>query len=377
MTYTDAEITARVPANYSGGADVVVTNPSGKSGISQFTYTGPTTIHVSTQGNNGNNGLTQGSAKRTIKAGVDAARSGDTTLIILGEGIYGEGDVLDFKGKDITLRSADNGSVTIKTGRLTTISNVVVRIEPGNNSKIIIGLLAPSIDFVANSDRFLNVTLAEIHGSTGESVTVPLQVDSTNGLAGGEICIAYNSTVLRASDVSSNPNVSIESNISEPGMVHITFASADNLDGETVAEIRFDILADGISPLTLQKLELYQPDYLLVESQKVDRLFNSWVMPPKHNALLQNFPNPFNPETWIPYQLREGNEVKIQIYNAAGDLVREMDLGHKPAGFYVSSDRAAYWNGRNNFGTPVTSGVYFYSIKAGDFSDVRKLVVLK
>jgi flagellar hook assembly protein FlgD len=93
--------------------------------------------------------------------------------------------------------------------------------------------------------------------------------------------------------------------------------------------------------------------------------------------LLQNFPNPFNPETWIPYQIKEASEVKIRIYSAAGELVRELDLGSKLAGVYVTHDRAAYWDGRNASGEEVASGIYFYSIRAGDFAAVRKLTVLK
>ena len=90
-----------------------------------------------------------------------------------------------------------------------------------------------------------------------------------------------------------------------------------------------------------------------------------------------DFPNPFNPETWIPYQLKEGDEVRIRIYNIAGDLMRELELGYKPAGLYVSCDRAAYWDGRNTVGEKISSGVYFYSIQVGDFAAVRKLILLK
>jgi flagellar hook assembly protein FlgD len=93
--------------------------------------------------------------------------------------------------------------------------------------------------------------------------------------------------------------------------------------------------------------------------------------------LLQNYPNPFNPETWIPYQLHEASEVVIRIHNVTGELVREIKLGYKPAGLYVSQDRAVHWDGKDKFDMPVASGVYFYSIQAGSFSAVKKLIVLK
>jgi hypothetical protein len=93
--------------------------------------------------------------------------------------------------------------------------------------------------------------------------------------------------------------------------------------------------------------------------------------------LLPNYPNPTNPETWIPYQLGEDANVTIRIHNAAGQLVRTLDFGHRPVGFYTTKDKAAYWDGRNEHGEKVASGVYYYSIYAGDFSDVRKLILVE
>ena len=98
---------------------------------------------------------------------------------------------------------------------------------------------------------------------------------------------------------------------------------------------------------------------------------------PKETALLANYPNPFNPETWIPYQLSEPAEVMVTIYAANGAVVRTLDLGHRRAGSYESRGRAAYWDGRNAAGEPVASGVYFYTLSAGDFSATRKMVIRK
>ncbi|MBM3240476.1 T9SS type A sorting domain-containing protein [Candidatus Poribacteria bacterium] len=98
---------------------------------------------------------------------------------------------------------------------------------------------------------------------------------------------------------------------------------------------------------------------------------------PQKNALLQNYPNPFNPETWIPYQLKESATVVIRIYNVSGQLVRLLDIGHRQAGFYVDKMKAAYWDGRNESGERVASGVYFYQLEAGNFFAVRKLTIIK
>ena len=99
--------------------------------------------------------------------------------------------------------------------------------------------------------------------------------------------------------------------------------------------------------------------------------------PPKETVLLANYPNPFNPETWIPYQLSEAAEVTVTIHASDGKLVRTLELGQRPAGIYQTKGRAAYWDGRNTLNEPVASGVYFYTLTAGDFSATRKMVIRK
>ena len=98
---------------------------------------------------------------------------------------------------------------------------------------------------------------------------------------------------------------------------------------------------------------------------------------PEKTALLANYPNPFNPETWIPYQLAEPSTVTLHIYAVSGALVRMLDLGHQPAGIYHQRSRAAYWDGRNQVGEPVASGVYFYTLTTGDFTATRKMLIRK
>ena len=98
---------------------------------------------------------------------------------------------------------------------------------------------------------------------------------------------------------------------------------------------------------------------------------------PAETILGQNFPNPFNPETWIPYQLEKSADVSLQIYDTSGRIVRTIDLGFKSQGFYMTRSTAAYWDGRNNMGEQVASGVYFYSLQTPDFSATRKMLILK
>ena len=98
---------------------------------------------------------------------------------------------------------------------------------------------------------------------------------------------------------------------------------------------------------------------------------------PETTAILPNFPNPFNPETWIPFHLAKPADVTMTIFNMRGVVVRELTLGHQLAGYYDNRTRAAYWDGRNNLGEKVATGVYFYTFKAGDFTGTKKMLIQK
>ncbi|RKU12905.1 hypothetical protein C6503_16655 [Candidatus Poribacteria bacterium] len=98
---------------------------------------------------------------------------------------------------------------------------------------------------------------------------------------------------------------------------------------------------------------------------------------PVETSLLPNYPNPFNPETWLPYQLAKPADVTLTIYDIQGRVLRRLDLGHQRAGIYHSRTRAAHWDGRNTHGESVASGVYFYTLTAGDFTATRKLLIRK
>ena len=101
------------------------------------------------------------------------------------------------------------------------------------------------------------------------------------------------------------------------------------------------------------------------------------ALTPRETELLANYPNPFNPETWIPYRLAEDTFVTLTIYDGSGHVVRTLDVGHRIASAYESRSKAVHWDGRNNLGEQVASGVYFYTLTAGDFSATRKMLILK
>jgi len=133
-------------------------------------------------------------------------------------------------------------------------------------------------------------------------------------------------------------------------------------------------LASGSSDGTILLWEVNLPNPYLVEPKGKRLLILSGL---KRSLLLPSFPNPSNPETWIPFQLEKASEVTIHIYNQSGQLVRTLRLGRKKAGYYLSKDKAAYWDGRNSNGEQVSSGTYFYTMEAGEFKVARKMVIVR
>ena len=129
-----------------------------------------------------------------------------------------------------------------------------------------------------------------------------------------------------------------------------------------------------ISPLILTDVQLSNSSTITKLDGRVK------ILAPKF-ALLQNFPNPFNPETWIPYQLPQDDDVTIRIHNQHGQLVRTLHLGFQQAGSYLTKDRATRWDGRNDAGESVASGVYFYTLDLRDrnkyFTATKKMVIMK
>jgi hypothetical protein len=135
-------------------------------------------------------------------------------------------------------------------------------------------------------------------------------------------------------------------------------------------------LVDGNRRVDMSNVSTYQLSPGLRKIQLVLRR-KPQERKPSQSLLLQNFPNPFNPETWIPYQLMDSAEVSLTIYDVHGRIVRQLNLGRQTAGTYTDREKAAYWDGRNDFSERVSSGLYFYRLTAGNFSAVRRMVIAK
>jgi hypothetical protein len=141
-----------------------------------------------------------------------------------------------------------------------------------------------------------------------------------------------------------------------------------------VASLKFRVISDN--PGTISLANVRTLDHSLKTNFLPGQKLSIQAVP-KYDAILQNYPNPFNPETWIPYHLASAAEVSIRIYNVSGQLIRTIELGKQTAGYHVNRNRAAYWNGCNESGELASSGVYFYTIQAGDFVSTRKMILLK
>ena len=149
-------------------------------------------------------------------------------------------------------------------------------------------------------------------------------------------------------------------------------ASAPTLLGTKLSIVQIDRLQEQIDLLMASNDR--SPDAMRI----LTYLHQLIVMArPEKTQLLANYPNPFNPETWIPYELATDTTVKITIYNTHGVVIRTLELGHQSAGYYTGRDRAAYWDGRNAVGEQVASGIYFYQFETDEMSSMRKMVILK
>jgi len=240
---------------------------------------------------------------------------------------------------------------------------------------------------IRNSQSY-TLSIPNITAKPGSKITMPISLEEDNGLLAGEFVLAYDAKLLRLVDVHAT-SLNNKRNLmlgtkwrgeaifhsGTPGTTKIVFAGTRKLKKNgVIVNVEFETLRGVRSGATIS-LKLTQ--VLLNENSRVVIKNGSIEILPTKTAMLQNFPNPFNPDTWIPYLLAEPADVVIRIYAVNGQLVRTIHLGSKQAGTYVDKNKAAYWNGRNELGEHVASNVYFYQMQAGNFSSVRKLVILK
>ena len=185
------------------------------------------------------------------------------------------------------------------------------------------------------------------------------------------VASSFGETGENSADINADGVVNIADLVLVAGALGAT-AAAPSIQAESIGLLTAADVREWLSQA--HRLNSSHVDYqrgLLVLEQLLAALA------PKETLLLPNYPNPFNPETWIPYQLATSGDVKITIYDARGTVVRRLELGYRQAGYYTNRSRSAYWDGCNGLGEHVASGLYFYHLEAEGVSLLRKMVTLK
>ncbi len=212
--------------------------------------------------------------------------------------------------------------------------------------------------------------------------------------------IQFDDSAVRTADVNSDGTVNILDLVlvaSELGNEGKNLAA--DVSGDGIVNILDLVLVAGMfgdaaaapsaHPQVLESLTATEVRQWLTQAQQLDLTDATFqrgirfleqllaALTPNETLLLPNYPNPFNPETWIPYRLAEPADVTLMLYALDGTVVRTLALGHQDVGMYQSQSRAAYWDGRNAVGESVASGIYFYTLRAGEFTATRKMLILK
>ena len=200
----------------------------------------------------------------------------------------------------------------------------------------------------------------DVHGSV---------VDEITGLAREEFRV-------KVKNLSTKAALSSVSSVEAADGYNMTFVDLKAANAARIGDV-LEISADSPNPLIGVKpvRHIVTVDDVKNSTIQLEDLIAYEI--PAETELLRNYPNPFNPETWIPYHLSEDADVKLTIYDISGEMVRDIDVGHQTAAKYDTRAKAIYWDGRNRFGEQVASGIYFYHLDAGDFSGTRKMVILK
>ncbi len=287
-------------------------------------------------------------------------------------------------GSDDSVKVWLNGTVVFrrKTSRRTTgIQNRFdTQLKAGNNL-----LLVKVSEYSGNWGMFFKIYLDEADFTTSTNTGNPPRMEDKPSRI--------------ASDVNGDGSVNIQDLVLVAANLGQAGQNTADVNGDGVVDIR-DLVkvagalgnaaaAPSLNPQVLSTLTTADVKKWISEAQQLNLtdatsqrgvLFLEQLLAaltPKETALLANYPNPFNPETWIPYHLAKDADVTLTIYAIDGHVVRTLAFGHQPAGIYQTRNRAAYWDGRNAFGEPVASGIYFYTLIAGNFTATRKMVIRK
>jgi len=239
-----------------------------------------------------------------------------------------------------------------------------------------VGFGAPAL-VSSHVTKAVKISLNRVEGITGDNVRLLLTVDKPAAIGSADINIAYESAILTATNVETSGNSLWAVNFNGRGQIRLATANLEASRESVLATIYFKVIRNDKTVFDLRGTEAFGFDALPLTVTKVNGEFTSPLIVPERSLLEQNFPNPFNPETWIPYQLKDSSQVVITIYDVSGRIIRTFDLGYQPAGIYSTRSGAVYWDGYNDAGENVTSGIYFYTLKTKTFTQTRRMLLIK
>ena len=265
-----------------------------------------------------------------------------------------------------------------------------------------VALAATSLSGASNGDGTLATLTFEVIAVKGSTLTLSDVVLSDSGGTGFHPVVENGEVVEPAEltgDVNGDGVVNIQDLVLVAGRLGQTGQNSADVNSDGVVNIQDLVLIAGalgntaaapsihsqaLTVLTAADVQgwLTQAQGLHLTDATLQRgvIFLEQLLAaltPKETVLLPNYPNPFNPETWIPYHLSHAADVTLTIYDTKGAVVRQLELGNQPAGYYTVRAKAAYWDGRNAGGELVASGVYFYQLRAGAYTALWRMVIVK
>ena len=293
-----------------------------------------------------------------------------------------EGDFLKTGGESTFFRK---GTINNSSGKITGLSSARLSGDSVNGTGT---LLSVTFKAKASGETQLKLNKLQFGAGTGgvisagpDEVVITIEGQLTTGDVNRDGVVSILDMILIARHLGEIAPSNSAVDINGDGVVNILdLIVVANHFGESTAAAP-SLIAEALTPAIIQawieRAELENDGSIVFQEgiANLQKLLASLI--PKETSLLANYPNPFNPETWIPYQLAQPADVTVSIHSADGKLIRTLKLGHQAAGMYQNRSRAVYWDGRNAVGEPVASGVYFYTITAGIFTDTRKMLIRK
>ena len=294
-----------------------------------------------------------------------------------------EGDFLKTDGGSTFFQS---GSIDNASGKITGLSAARLSTQGVNGTGTLL-----QVRFKAKSAGETQLALQNFQFGSATGDTIPagpheIRITVKEGLPAGDVnrdgVVSILDLILVAQQLGKRVSAGSAVDVNGDGVVSILdlIRVAQGI-GNTTASAAPAIGEKSVDAATIEAWIVQaqlEDDGLLAFKQGIENLQNLLAsLIPEETELLRNYPNPFNPETWIPYQLAESAEVILTIYDMNGQLIRRLAVGHQAAGMYQSRSRAVYWDGCNQLGEPVASGLYFYTLTADDFTETRRMLILK